>query len=101
MPEKTPATNAALARLLGEVFDEEEVAVVGEELGDPNLFTRQPFNHIVFTGAPAVGKLVMRTAAENLTPVTLELGGKSPAVVSRHYPLIDAAKRITHGKGAN
>ncbi len=101
MPEKTPATNAALARLLGEVFDEEEVAVVGEELGDPNLFTRQPFNHIVFTGAPSVGKIVMRTAADNLTPVTLELGGKSPAVVSRHYPLMDAANRITHGKGAN
>jgi coniferyl-aldehyde dehydrogenase len=77
------------------------VAVVGEELVDPNVFTSLPFDHIVFTGSPAVGKIVMRTAAQNLTPVTLELGGKSPAVVSRHYPLADAARRITHGKSVN
>ena len=68
---------------------------------DPNVFTSLPFNHIVFTGSPAVGRIVMRTAAENLTPVTLELGGKSPALVTRHYPIADAAKRITHGKSTN
>jgi coniferyl-aldehyde dehydrogenase len=101
MSEVTPATNAALARMLGEVFQEEEVAVVGEELNDPNVFTALPFNHIIFTGSPAVGKIVMRTASERLTPVTLELGGKSPAVIMRDYPLADAAKRITHGKTAN
>jgi coniferyl-aldehyde dehydrogenase len=77
------------------------VTVVGEELADPNAFTSLPFDHIVFTGSPAVGRIVMRTAAQNLTPVTLELGGKSPAVVSRHYPLADAALRITHGKSVN
>ena len=71
MPEVTPATNAVLKQLLGEVFTEEQVSVVGEELIDPNVFTSLPFNHIVFTGSPAVGKIVMRTAAENLTPVTL------------------------------
>ncbi|MDD5059231.1 MAG: coniferyl aldehyde dehydrogenase [Sideroxydans sp.] len=101
MPEITPATNAVLARLLGEVFSEDEVALVGEELLDPGVFTALPFNHIVFTGSPAVGKIVMRTAAKNLTPVTLELGGKSPAVVTRHYPIADAAQRITHGKASN
>jgi coniferyl-aldehyde dehydrogenase len=101
MSEITPATNAVLARLLGEIFGEDEVAVVGEELADPNAFTSLPFNHIVFTGSPAVGKIVMRTAAESLTPVTLELGGKSPAVVTRNYPLADAAQRITHGKASN
>lgn len=101
MPELTPATNAALERMLGEIFGEDEVALVGEELQDPGAFTALPFNHIVFTGSPAVGKIVMRTAADNLTPVTLELGGKSPAVVTRHYPLADAAKRITHGKVVN
>jgi coniferyl-aldehyde dehydrogenase len=101
MPEITPATNAVLARLLGEIFSEDEVALVGEELLDPGLFTALPFNHLVFTGSPAVGKIVMRTAAENLTPVTLELGGKSPAVVTRHYPLADAAQRIAHGKASN
>lgn len=101
MPEVTPATNAVLKALLGEVFAEDLVALVGEELQDPNVFTSLPFNHIVFTGSPAVGKIVMRTAAENLTPVTLELGGKSPALVTRNYPIADAATRITHGKSAN
>ena len=101
MSEITPATNAALTRLLGEIFQEDEVAVTGEELTDPNVFTSLPFDHIVFTGSPNVGKVVMRTASENLTPVTLELGGKSPAIVMRDYPLADAAKRITHGKTTN
>lgn len=101
MPEVTPATNAVLKTLLGEVFAEDLVALVGEELQDPNVFTALPFNHIVFTGSPAVGKIVMRTAAENLTPVTLELGGKSPALVTRNYAIADAATRITHGKSAN
>ena len=101
MSEVTPATNAVFKTLLGEVFGEDLVAVVGEELVDPNVFTSLPFDHIVFTGSPAVGRTVMRTAAQNLTPVTLELGGKSPAVVTRHYPVADAALRITHGKSVN
>lgn len=101
MPEATPATNAVLKAMLAEVFAEDLVAVVGEELADPNVFTAQPFDHIVFTGSPAVGRIVMRTAAANLTPVTLELGGKSPALVTRNYPVADAALRITHGKTTN
>jgi coniferyl-aldehyde dehydrogenase len=64
MSEITPATNAALTRLLSEIFEENEVAVVGEELTDPNVFTALPFNHIVFTGSPGIGKIVMRAAAE-------------------------------------
>jgi coniferyl-aldehyde dehydrogenase len=78
-----------------------EVSVSGEELADPNVFTALPFNHIIFTGSPGIGKIVMRTASESLTPVTLDVGGKSPAVVMRDYPLADAAKRIVHGKTAN
>ncbi|MDM0114800.1 coniferyl aldehyde dehydrogenase [Variovorax sp. J22R133] len=101
MSEATPATNAVLKTLLAEIFPEDLVAVVGEELLDPSGFTTLPFNHIVFTGSPAVGRIVMRAAAANLTPVTLELGGKSPAVVTRNYPVADAAKRITHGKTTN
>ena len=101
MSEITPATNAVFRRLLAEAFDEDLVAVVTEELLDPNAFTSLPFDHIVFTGSPQVGKIVMRTAAQNLTPVTLELGGKSPAVVTRHYPVADAALRVTHGKSVN
>lgn len=101
MPEATPATNAVFKTMLAEVFAEDLVAVVGEELLDPGVFTSQPFDHIVFTGSPSVGKIVMRQAAANLTPVTLELGGKSPALVTRHYPVDDAARRITHGKSTN
>ena len=101
MPEVTPHTNAALRRMLAEAFTEDQVALVGEELADPNEFTSLPFDHIVFTGSPAVGRVVMRTAAENLTPVTLELGGKSPAVVMPDYPVAEAAARVTHGKATN
>ncbi|MBS0441026.1 MAG: coniferyl aldehyde dehydrogenase [Proteobacteria bacterium] len=101
MPEATPATNAVLRRMLAEAFPEDQVAVIGEELADPNDFTALPFDHIVFTGSPAVGRIVMRAAAEHLTPLTLELGGKSPAVVLRGYPIAEAATRIAHGKATN
>ena len=101
LPEVTPATNAVVKRMLAEVFSEDEVAVFGEEILDPAQFTSLPFNHIVFTGSPAIGRVVMRAAADNLTPVTLELGGKSPALISRNYPLTDAAKRVLHGKATN
>ena len=101
MSEYTPRTNAVVRRMLGEVFAEDQIAVIGEELLDPGHFTALPFNHIVFTGSPAVGKLVMATAAMNLTPVTLELGGKSPALLMRGYSVADAALRITHGKTVN
>lgn len=101
MPEATPITNSVFKAMLAEIYPEDLVAVVGEELTDPNVFTSLPFNHIVFTGSPSIGKIVMRQAAENLTPVTLELGGKSPALVTRNYSIYDAAKRITHGKSTN
>ena len=64
-------------------------------------FSSRPFDHLLFTGSTSVGKLVMRAAAENLTPVTLELGGKSPAVVSPDVPMEDAAQRIAFGKALN
>lgn len=101
LSEATPITNAVIKRMLAEIFTDNEVAVFGEEIIDPSQFTSLPFNHIVFTGSPAIGRIVMRTAAENLTPVTLELGGKSPALISRNYPLADAAKRVLHGKATN
>lgn len=101
LSEFTPTTNAKVKQMLSEIFSEDEVAVFGEEIQDPSKFTSLAFNHIVFTGSPAVGHIVMRTAAENLTPVTLELGGKSPALVTRNYDITDAAKRILHGKATN
>ena len=62
-------------------------------------FSALPFDHLLFTGSTAVGRAVMRAAAENLTPVTLELGGKSPAIVAPGYPLA-AAARADHGRQA-
>jgi coniferyl-aldehyde dehydrogenase len=101
MPDTMPRTTLTLRQMLAEVFPESQVAVFGAEVVDPARFTALAFNHLVFTGSPAVGRLVMEQAARNLTPVTLELGGKSPAVVLRDYPIAEAARRIAHGKGVN
>lgn len=96
--EYVPATAALLAKTLGETFGPAEVAVVtgGPELGE--AFAKLPFDHLVFTGSTAVGRIVMRAASDNLTPVTLELGGKSPAIVSADFGVAEAAKRIMLGK---
>ena len=101
MSEFTPRTTELLARMLSERFPEDQVAVFGGELEAAQAFSALPFNHIVFTGSPAVGVHVMRAAAANLTPVTLELGGKSPALVSATASVEEAAKRIAHGKVFN
>jgi len=98
LPEETPRANAVIKTMLAEIFDDSEVAVFGEEITDPASFTALPFDHMIFTGSPRVGRLVMAAAAKNLVPVTLELGGKSPAIVADDYPVADAALRITHGK---
>ncbi|MDH4566008.1 coniferyl aldehyde dehydrogenase [Pseudomonas sp. BN414] len=101
MSESTPATAQLLQDLLARVFPEDLVAVVQGEAEVGVAFSRQPFDHLLFTGATSIGKHVMRAAAENLTPVTLELGGKSPAIVSADVPLTDAAERIAFGKTMN
>jgi coniferyl-aldehyde dehydrogenase len=101
MSESTPATSQLLKDLLARIFPED---LVGVALGEADVgvaFSRQPFDHLLFTGATSIGKHVMRAAAENLTPVTLELGGKSPAIVSAEVPLRDAAERIAFGKTMN
>jgi coniferyl-aldehyde dehydrogenase len=87
--------------MLAEGFAEDEVAVFGGEVAQAQAFSHLPFNHIVFTGSPAVGHHIMRAASQNLTPVTLELGGKSPALVSSSGAVADAAERIAHGKAFN
>jgi coniferyl-aldehyde dehydrogenase len=99
--EHAPAVSGALKALLADCFDADEVAVVegGPEVA--RAFSALPFDHLVFTGSPEIGRQVMRAAADNLTPVTLELGGKSPAIVSRSADLAVAARRIAHGKTAN
>ncbi|QJD59605.1 coniferyl aldehyde dehydrogenase [Pseudomonas sp. gcc21] len=101
MSESTPATAAVLAEILATVFPREQVAVVCGETDVAVAFARLPFDHLLFTGGTGIGRHVMRAAAENLTPVTLELGGKSPAMISADVPIADAAERIAFGKGLN
>ncbi|WP_434767027.1 coniferyl aldehyde dehydrogenase [Pseudomonas triticicola] len=101
LSESTPATGLLLKELLARIFPEDLVCVVLGEADVGVAFSRLPFDHLLFTGSTSVGRHVMRAAAENLTPVTLELGGKSPAIVSTDVPLKDAAERIAFGKTLN
>ena len=101
MSEYTPRTTAAVRALLGEVFAEDEVAVFGGAVAVAEAFSALPFDHLVFTGSPAIAPRVMRAAAANLTPVTLELGGKSPALIAPTANLDVAARAIAHGKAFN
>ncbi len=96
--ETAPRTADLMQKMIAERFKPEEVTVI---TGGPDVsaaFSALPFDHLIFTGSTRVGKLVMRAASENLTPVTLELGGKSPALIHPDYPLARAAERILTGK---
>jgi aldehyde dehydrogenase (NAD+) len=99
--EMTPASSACMKRILGDLFDESEVAVVEGDASVSEALLRKKFDHIFFTGSPAVGKLVMHAAAEHLTSVTLELGGKSPVIVDESADLDEAAKKVAWGKYFN
>jgi coniferyl-aldehyde dehydrogenase len=96
--EFAPSTAEAMQKMVSELFPEEYVTVItgGKEISA--AFAGLPFDHLIFTGSAGVGKLVMKAAAENLTPVTLELGGKSPALVHESYPMSIAADRICSAK---
>ena len=99
--EITPATSETMARLIRDYFDETEITVItgGPEVGQ--AFASLPFDHLLFTGATSIGRHVMRAAADNLTPVTLELGGKSPVIVSRSADPAETARRVVVGKMMN
>ncbi|WP_377293498.1 coniferyl aldehyde dehydrogenase [Rhizobium sp. SG2393] len=99
--ELLPETSRLLAARIGAYFSPDEVSVVEGGVNLAAAFARLPFDHLVFTGSTAVGRKVMAAAAENLTPVTLELGGKSPALVAPDYPIEDAARDIAFGKLMN
>jgi aldehyde dehydrogenase (NAD+) len=99
--EMTPHTSACMKRIIGELFDESEVAVIEGDAGVAEALLARKFDHIFFTGSPAVGKIVMKAAAEHLTSVTLELGGKSPVIVDRTANLDEAARKIAWGKFLN
>lgn len=101
LSEATPASGAALKALIARVFPDDLVSVVLGEVEVGQAFARLPFDHLLFTGATSIGRQIMLAAAQNLTPVTLELGGKSPAIVSASVPLDTAAERIAFGKTLN
>ncbi len=90
--EYTPKTSELIVDMLRQLFTEDQVAVVtgGSDIGE--AFAALPFDHLVFTGSTNVGRAVMRAASANLVPVTLELGGKSPAIIDRNFPVVRAAK---------
>ena len=99
--EYTPATAALFERLAPRYFATEELAFVsgGAEVG--RAFAALPFDHLLFTGATGIGRHILHAAADNLTPVTLELGGKSPVIVGRSADIAQAAARIAAGKMMN
>ncbi|MFF9119223.1 aldehyde dehydrogenase family protein [Streptomyces massasporeus] len=99
--ELSPATSAALARLLPAYLDTDAVAVVEGGVPETTALLAERFDHIFYTGNGTVGRIVLRAAAEHLTPVTLELGGKSPAFVDRDTDLAVVAERLAHGKFLN
>ena len=101
MSEFTPAMSALFAELVAKYFSDDEVVVVQGDAGVAQAFARLPFGHLLFTGSTKVGYSVMRAAAENLTPVTLELGGKSPAILGPDFPLEKFAERVVVGKTMN
>jgi coniferyl-aldehyde dehydrogenase len=101
LSERSPRTSGYLATIIGEFFHPLEFCVTTGGVDVAREFSELPFDHLFFTGSTAVGKRVMRAAAENLTPLTLELGGKSPVVINHDANLDDAATRIIYGKLIN
>lgn len=99
--ELLPQTSALLARLVGSYFTPQEVAVIEGGVETAEAFSALPFDHLIFTGSTSVARKVMAAAAVNLTPLTLELGGKSPAIIAPDYPVGEAARDIAFGKLMN
>ncbi|NRB41504.1 MAG: coniferyl aldehyde dehydrogenase [Pseudomonadales bacterium] len=101
LSEFTPAFNRLFATIMADIFKPSQVAIVEGEADISSRFSQLAFDHIFFTGSTAVGKKVMAAAAENLTPVTLELGGKSPVLIAPGADIHAAAERICFGKSLN
>ena len=99
--ELAPQTAQALAAVVAEAFPPEQVAVVTGGADLARALTRLPLDHLVFTGSTRVGREVMRAASKNLTPITLELGGKSPAILHEGADLSRAVPRLMAGKLMN
>jgi aldehyde dehydrogenase (NAD+)/coniferyl-aldehyde dehydrogenase len=101
LSEHTPRTSALMAEMIAATFTPDHVTVIQGDSGVGRAFAALPFDHLLFTGSTAVGREVMRAASGNLTPVTLELGGKSPAIIATDADLDRAASDIVYGKLLN
>ena len=101
LSEFTPFTNQIIKEMLSSAFTEDTVACIEGEATIAAKFSSLPFDHLIFTGSTAVGRHVMRAAADNLTPVTLELGGKSPVIIAPDMPIATAVERLIFGKCLN
>ncbi|MEM1082245.1 MAG: aldehyde dehydrogenase family protein, partial [Pseudomonadota bacterium] len=99
--ELTEHTSALIAQMVPRYLDQDAVSVVEGGVPETSVLLELKFDHVFYTGGAAVGKIVMKAAAEHLTPVTLELGGKSPAIVDRGADLKSAARRLIWGKILN
>jgi len=99
--EVAAATSKFLHQMISDLFDETEIAVVEGGVPETTALLEKPFHHIFFTGSPSVGKIVMRAAAENLTSITLELGGKSPVIIDGTMKMDTAAGKVAFGKCLN
>ncbi|WP_205910232.1 coniferyl aldehyde dehydrogenase [Rhizobium sp. FKY42] len=99
--EQTPCFSNLLATLISENFASDEVSVVLGDVSVAQDFARLPFDHLLFTGSTEVGRSIMRAASDNLTPVTLELGGKSPAIICDDFSIDAAARSVSFGKFIN
>lgn len=95
--ENTPHVAAVIEKIVKEAFDEEYVAVVQGAIEENTFLLSLPLDYIFFTGSPNVGKVVMKAAAEQLIPLTLELGGKSPTIVHKDADIKKAVQRIAAG----
>ncbi|WP_116963019.1 coniferyl aldehyde dehydrogenase [Fastidiosibacter lacustris] len=101
LSEYTPHTNEVIKLICQSCFNSDEVAVITGEADMAQAFSRLAFDHLFFTGSTQTGKKVMQSASANLTPVTLELGGKSPLIIDKDFPLEKAVKMICFAKGLN
>lgn len=99
--ELSPATSQIISKIIKECFDEQEICCFEGDVTVSTVLLSLPFDHIFFTGSPAIGKIVMEAAAKHLTSVTLELGGKSPTIIDQSANISNAAEKIAWGKLVN
>ncbi|GMQ31441.1 aldehyde dehydrogenase family protein [Algoriphagus confluentis] len=99
--ELTPHTSDLIQKMISALFSQEEVQVIQGDASVAQALLALPFDHVFFTGSPQIGKVVMENASKHLSSVTLELGGKSPAIITENADLEDAAQKIVYGKLVN